>query len=259
MSELLTTHPYNNDLRVALLQLNRPKVLNALTTDLLQEIVDELRRLDDLPEVRCIILTGNDKAFAAGADILKMSKSNPIEQLTDKRMRLWKEFAMISKPIIAAVNGFALGGGHELAMACDFVIAGDSAKFGQPEINIGTTPGAGGTQRLTRALGKSKAMMLALTGEMLSAMEAYECNLIAKVVPAKTLLLECFEVAKKIADKSPIAVKLTKDSINKSQELSLSDGLEYERRNFYLSFASADQKEGMSAFLEKRAPEYKGN
>ncbi len=259
MSELITTHPFNNDLRIALLKLNRPKVLNALTTDLLQEIVSELRRLEDLPEVRCIIITGDDRAFAAGADILKMAEATAMDQLNDKRLRLWKEFALISKPIIAAVNGFALGGGHELSMACDFVIAGEEAKFGQPEINIGTTPGAGGTQRLTRAVGKNKAMMLALTGEMISAREALECNLIAKVVPSMTLLQESFEVAKKIADKSPIATKLIKDSINKSQEMSLSDGIEYERRNFYLTFASEDQKEGMSAFLEKRSPEYKGN
>ena len=259
MSELITTHPFNNDLRIGLLKLNRPKVLNALTTDLLQEIVTELQRLEELPEVRCIIITGDDRAFAAGADIMKMAEATAMDQLNDKRLRLWKEFAMISKPIIAAVNGFALGGGHELAMACDFVIAGDSAKFGQPEVNIGTTPGAGGTQRLTRAIGKSKAMMLALTGEMLSAREALACNLIAKVVPASTLIQESFEVAKKISDKSPIATKLIKDSINKSQEMSLSDGIEYERRNFYLTFASADQKEGMNAFLEKRAPEYKGS
>ncbi len=259
MSDLITTHPFNNDLRVALLKLNRPKALNALTTDLLQEIVNELRRLEDLPEVRCIIITGDDRAFSAGADILKMSELTAMDQLNDKRLRLLKEFSLITKPIIAAVNGFALGGGHELSMACDFVIAGDNAKFGQPEINIGTTPGAGGTQRLTRAVGKNRAMMLALTGEMLTAREALACNLIAKVVPSMALLQETFEVAKKIADKSPVATKLIKDSINKSQEMSLSDGIEYERRNFYLTFASEDQKEGMKAFLEKRSPEYKGN
>jgi len=259
MSELITTHPYKNDLRVALLKLNRPKVLNALTTELLQEIVNELTRLEELPEVRCIIITGDERAFAAGADIRKMVESNSIDQLNDKRLRLWKQFALISKPIIAAVNGYALGGGAELAMSCDFIVAGDNAKFGQPEVNIGTIPGAGGTQRLARAIGKNKAMMLTLTGEMIDAKTALEWNLIAKVVPYNTLLQESFELAKKISDKSPIAAKLIKDCINKSQEMSLWDGLEYERRNFYLTFSSLDQKEGMNAFLEKRAPEYKGN
>lgn len=259
MSELLTTHPYKNDMRVALLQLNRPKVLNAITTELLSLLVSELERLDELPEVRTIIISGNDRAFAAGADIKKMVEATSMQQLTDSRMKLWRRFSLINKPIIAAVNGFALGAGHELAMACDFIIAGDNAKFGQPEINIGTVPGAGGTARLTKAIGKSKSMMMALTGEMIDAHTACDWGLVAKVVPSTTLLQETFELAKKISDKSPIASRLVKDSVNKSQDMGLSDALEYERRNFYLTFASMDQKEGMNAFLEKRAPEYKGN
>ncbi len=259
MSELLTTHPYKNDMRVALLQLNRPKVLNAITTELLSKLISELERLDELPEVRAIIISGNDKAFAAGADIKKMVEATSMDQLTDSRMKLWRRFSLINKPIIAAVNGFALGAGHELAMACDFTIAGDNAKFGQPEINIGTVPGAGGTARLTKTVGKSKSMMMALTGEMIDANTACDWGLVAKVVPSSTLLQETFELAKKIADKSPIAARLVKDSVNKSQDMGLWDALEYERRNFYLTFGSMDQKEGMNAFLEKRSPEYKGN
>ena len=259
MSELLVTHPYNNDMRVALLQLNRPKVLNAITTELLSMLITELERLDELPEVRTIIITGNDRAFAAGADIKKMVEATSMQQLTDSRMKLWRRFALIGKPIIAAVNGFALGAGHELAMACDFIVAGDNAKFGQPEINIGTVPGAGGTARLTKTIGKSKSMMMALTGEMIDAHTACDWGLVAKVVPTATLLQETFELAKKISDKSPIAASLVKDSVNKSQDMGLSDALEYERRNFYLTFASQDQKEGMNAFLEKRSPDYKGN
>ena len=166
---------------------------------------------------------------------------------------------MISKPVIAAVNGFALGGGCELAMSCDFIIAGDSAKFGQPEIKIGTTPGAGGTQRLTRAIGKAKAMHMILTGEMIDAHEAARWGLVAKVVPAKALLQEVYEIAKLIVDRAPVAVKLAKESVNKAYEMSLTDGMDFERRNFYLTFSSLDQKEGMRAFMEKRNPEYKGN
>jgi enoyl-CoA hydratase len=166
---------------------------------------------------------------------------------------------LITKPIIAAVNGFALGGGCELAMACDLIIAGDEAKFSQPEIKIGTIPGAGGTQRLTRAIGKSKAMMMVLTGEMIDAKTAYEWGLVAKVVPAITLLQETFELAKIISDRAPVAVRLAKEAVNKSFETPLKDGMDFERRNFYLTFSSQDQKEGMKAFMEKRNPSYKGN
>ena len=246
-------HPH-----VALITLNRPKVLNALSTDLMQELVTALFALDDDSSIRTIILTGNDKAFAAGADIAQMVDAGPVDQLLDNRFRSWQQLTMIGKPIIAAVNGFALGGGCELAMTCDLIIAGESAKFGQPEIKIGTTPGAGGTQRLTRAIGKSKAMMMVLTGEMIDAQTAYDWGLVAKVVPSSTLLQETFEIAKLIANKAPVAVKLAKESVNKADEMSLRDAVDFERRNFYLTFGSKDQKEGMKAFLEKREPLYIG-
>ncbi|AYF44957.1 MULTISPECIES: enoyl-CoA hydratase-related protein [unclassified Halobacteriovorax] len=259
MSNILCEFPYNDHKHIALVKLNRPKVLNALSTDLMRELVDKLFELDDNPEVRVIILTGNDRAFAAGADIAQMVEATPIDQINDNRFRSWQQLAQITKPIIAAVNGYALGGGCELAMHCDFIIAGDSAKFGQPEIKIGTTPGAGGTQRLTRAIGKSKAMMLAMTGEMIEAKQALDWGLVAKVVPSTTLMQETYETAKNIANKAPVAIKLIKESVNKAFEMSLSDGVDFERRNFYLTFSSSDQKEGMRAFLEKRDPEYKGN
>ena len=244
---------------VALIRLNRPKVLNALSTQLMEDVVDALNTLDNDKEVRVVILTGSDKAFAAGADIGQMVEATPIDQINDNRFRTWKTLPFFTKPLIAAVNGFALGGGCELAMSCDFIIAGDSAKFGQPEIKIGTTPGAGGTQRLTHALGKSKAMMMILTGEMINAQEAFHTGLVAKVVPAETLLQETLEIAKTIAARAPVAVRLAKESVNAAFEMSLRDGLEYERRNFYLTFASKDQKEGMKAFMEKREAKYEGN
>ena len=250
--------PYKVD-HVALIQLNRPKVLNALSTDLMAEVVDALSSYEKDEQVRAVILTGDDRAFAAGADIEELSKASPIDQFKDDRFVTWKKLAMFTKPLIAAVNGFALGGGCELAMSCDFIVASDSAKFGQPEINIGTIPGAGGTQRLTAALGKAKAMMMILTGEMISAHEALAHGLVAKVAPKETLLTETLEIAKKIASQAPIAAKLAKDAVNQSFNMSLKDGLEFERRNFYLTFASEDQKEGMRAFLEKRKPDYKGN
>lgn len=244
---------------IALIRLNRPKVLNALSTQLMEEVVEALTALDNNPEVRVVILTGDDRAFAAGADIGQMVEASPIDQINDNRFRSWKTLPLFTKPLIAAVNGFALGGGCELAMTCDFIIAGDSAKFGQPEIKIGTTPGAGGTQRLTKALGKSKAMMMILTGDMMSAQEALNHGLVAKVVPSETLMQETLEVAKTIANRAPVAVRLCKESVNASFEMSLKDGLEFERRNFYLTFSSKDQKEGMKAFLEKREAKYEGN
>jgi enoyl-CoA hydratase len=256
---ILITPNYQNHPHIALIQLNRPKVLNALSTDLMKELVEALFILEDSKDVRVIILTGNERAFAAGADIGQMAEASPIDQINDNRFRTWKQLPLITKPIIAAVNGFALGGGCELAMSCDFIIAGDSAKFGQPEIKIGTIPGAGGTQRLTKALGKSKAMLHILTGEPMTAFEAEKTGLVAKVVPAETLMQETFEIAKIISNRAPVAVKLAKEAVNMAFETSLKDGLEYERRNFYLTFSSKDQKEGMKAFLEKREPKYEGN
>jgi enoyl-CoA hydratase len=244
---------------VALIRLNRPKVLNALSTQLMQDVVEALDTLDRDPLVRVVVLTGDDRAFAAGADIQQMVTATPVDQLNDNRFRTWKQLPQFTKPLIAAVNGFALGGGCELAMTCDFIIAGDTAKFGQPEIKIGTIPGASGTQRLTHAIGKSKAMLAILTGDMITASEAERMGLVARVVPAEALLQETFEIAKTIADRAPVAVRLAKESVNAAFEMSLRDGVEYERRNFYLTFASADQKEGMRAFLEKRSPKYEGN
>ena len=259
MENILLEYPYNNHEHIALVRLNRPKVLNALSTDLMQELVDCFLTLDKNPTVRVIILTGSDRAFAAGADIGQMMEATPIDQINDHRFRTWEMLRLITKPVIAAVNGFALGGGCELAMSCDLIIAGDEAKFSQPEIKIGTIPGAGGTQRLTRAIGKSKAMMMVLTGDMIDAQTACDWGLVAKVVPAETLLQETFELAKTISERAPVAVRLAKEAVNKSFEMTLKDGMDFERRNFYLTFSSADQKEGMKAFIEKRNPTYKGN
>lgn len=256
---ILVTKNYREHQHIALVQLNRPKVLNAISTDLLKEVVDAFIQLDDDKDVRVIILTGSDKAFAAGADINQMAEASPVELIYDVRFRTWKQFALISKPIIAAVNGFALGGGCELAMACDFIIAGDTARFAQPEIKIGTIPGAGGTQRLTHAIGKSKAMLAILTGDMMDAYEAEKSGLVAKVVPAETLMQETFEIAKVIANRAPVAVRLAKEAVNMAFETSLKSGCEHERKNFYLTFASKDQKEGTKAFLEKREPKYEGH
>lgn len=257
-NNILLDYPWNGDKHLACIRLNRPKALNALSTELMQELLECLFALDDHPDVRVIVLTGNETAFAAGADIAQMAKASSVDQVIDQRFRSWAQLALIAKPIIAAVNGFALGGGNELAMSCDLIIASDSAQFGQPEIKIGTIPGAGGTQRLTKAIGKSKAMMMTLTGDMIDAKTAYDWNLVAKVVPSITLMQETYELAKTIANRAPVAVRLAKEAVNKSFETALKDGMDYERRNFYLTFSSSDQKEGMQAFLEKREPHYTG-
>ena len=259
-NNIRTEYPYENHPHIGLIRLNRPHVLNALSTALMEELLETLLQWEDNPEVRVVILTGNDKAFAAGADIAQMAQATPIDQIQDNRFRTWRQLSTaIGRPIIAAVNGFALGGGCELAMSCDIIIAGDGAQFGQPEISIGTTPGAGGTQRLTRAIGKSKAMMMLLTGERIDAFTAERWGLVAKVVPKEALLQEAFEVAKTIANHAPVAVKLVKESVDKAYQMTLQDAIDFERRNFYLTFASVDQKEGMQAFLEKRPPHYRGH
>lgn len=256
---ILVENNWKDHPHVALVQLNRPKVLNALSTALMEELVAALFTLDSDPAVRVVVLTGNERAFAAGADIEQMVEATPVDQILDHRFRSWKQLPLFTKPLIAAVNGFALGGGCELAMTCDFIVAGDTAKFGQPEIKIGTMPGAGGTQRLTRALGKSKAMLNILTGDMINAQEAERTGLVARVFPAEALLQETFEIAKIIANRAPVAVKLAKEAVNAAFETPLKEGVEFERRNFYLTFASKDQKEGMRAFLEKREARYQGN
>jgi len=243
---------------VGLVKINRPKQLNALNIDVLGEIAAALQSFDEDPEIRAIILTGDDRAFAAGADIKAMAKASSVDMINSAMIKHWKIIRGIKKPLIAAVSGFTLGGGCELMMTCDMVIASDTSKFGQPEIKIGTMPGSGGTQRLTKAVGKVKAMELALTGRFISAKEALEYKLINKIVPVELYLKEAKKLATEIAEKSPIAAQMIKDSINKSFNMPLEEGLEYERRNFYLTFSTSDQKEGMSAFINKRKPNFEG-
>jgi len=242
----------------ALIQLNRSKDLNALNLQLMQEIRDTLQQLDKNEKVRVIVITGNEQAFAAGADIKQMADRSAIDMLMIDQFSTWDQIRKTKKPIIAAVSGFALGGGCELAMTCDMIIASETAKFGQPEIKIGVMPGAGGTQRLTKALGKAKAMELVLTGRFLSAEEALSYGLINKVVPVEMYLREAMQLASEIAQMSPVAAQLAKEAVNRSFETHLDEGLTFERKNFYLAFASEDQKEGMKAFIEKRKPEYRG-
>lgn len=243
---------------VALVQLNRPNELNALNPELMRQLRDAFQALDKNENVRAIILTGSDKAFAAGADIKEMADMSAMDMLARDQFATWDLIRKTHKPIIAAVSGFVLGGGCELAMMCDMMIASETAKFGQPEIKLGVIPGAGGTQRLTRAIGKAKAMELVLTGRMLSAQEAYFYGLVNKVVPVEMYLYEATQLATEIARMSPVAVRLAKEAVNRSFETHLDEGLHFERKNFYLTFASEDQKEGMKAFIEKRAADFKG-
>ena len=244
--------------KVALIQLNRPKELNALNLELMGEVRDALKELDASPDVRVIIITGNERAFAAGADIKQMANKSAVDMFEIDQFSTWDQIRKTRKPIIAAVSGFALGGGCELAMTCDMIVASESAKFGQPEIKIGVMPGAGGTQRLTKAVGKAKAMEMVLTGSMISAQEALSYHLVNKVVPEEVYLEEATKLALSVAEMSPIAAKLAIESINRSFETHLDEGLHFERKNFYLTFSSDDQKEGMQAFVEKRKPDFKG-
>jgi enoyl-CoA hydratase len=217
-----------------------------------------LRELDEDDNVRVIILTGGEKVFAAGADIKQMADASAIDMLNIDQFSTWDQIKKTRKPIIAAVSGFALGGGCELAMTCDMIVASETAKFGQPEIKIGTMPGAGGTQRLTRAVGKVTAMEWVLTGKFISAEEALSRGLINKIVPVEVMMMEATNLALEIAKQSPIAVKLAKEAVNNAFNSTLDEGLYFERKNFYLTFASEDQKEGMAAFVAKRNPEFKG-
>lgn len=243
---------------VAVIELNRPKELNALSRQVMLEIRDALRELDDDDNVRVIILTGGQKVFAAGADIKQMATATAINMLNIDQFSTWDQIKKTRKPIIAAVSGFALGGGCELAMTCDMIIATETARFGQPEIKIGTMPGAGGTQRLTRAVGKVLAMELVLTGKFISAEEALSAGLINRIVPVELMMDETLKLAREIAKQSPVAVKLAKEAVNNAFNSTLDEGLLFERKNFYLTFASEDQKEGMAAFVEKRTPDFKG-
>lgn len=244
---------------IALIQLNRPNELNALNLELMGQLRDALKQLDQDDKVRVIILTGNERAFAAGADIKQMAGKGAIDMLKVDQFTTWDQIKKTKKPLIAAVSGFALGGGNELVMHCDMVIASETAVFGQPEIKIGVMPGAGGTQRLPRQIGKVNAMEMVLTGKTINAQRAYELGLVNRVVPVELYLSEAVKLATEIAQLSPIAVRLAKESVLKAQESSLSEGLEFERKNFYLLFATEDQKEGMNAFVEKRKANFKGN
>jgi len=248
-----------DDAGVALVWLNRPEVLNALDYATLGELVDALETLDVDPAVRCVVITGaGERAFAAGADIREMAEATPVSLSVANNFARWERLKRVRLPLIAAVRGFALGGGCELAMACDIVVAADDAVFGQPEIKIGIMPGAGGTQRLTRALGKAKAMEMILTGRNLSAREAYERGLVSQIVAREEVVPAALALASEIAALPPLAVRAAKEAVNRAYELSLDAGLEFERRNFFMLFASDDQKEGMTAFVEKRKPDWKG-
>lgn len=243
---------------IATVRLNRPKVLNALSPDLIAELVDALQMLDKDPEVGAIVLTGNERAFAAGADIGRMAESTVVEQIERDQFAVWDKIRRVKKPIIAAVSGWCLGGGNETAMMCDMIVASESARFGQPEIGIGIIPGAGGTQRLTQAVGKARAMELVLTGRPFTAEEALAMGLINRVVPVEVYLEEAQALAREIASKPPIAVQMGKAAVNAVLDDYLDRGLMTERRNFYMLFATEDQKEGMRAFVEKRQPVWKG-
>ena len=248
----------NPSSRVGLITLNRPKQLNALSPQLMVELGHALKAFDADPDIGCIILTGHEKAFAAGADIGVMADYGFADVYGhDYITRDWETIRSIRKPVIAAVSGFALGGGCELAMMCDFIIAADNARFGQPEIKLGIIPGAGGTQRLPRAIGKAKAMDMALTGRMIDAAEAERSGLVSRVVPIDQLMTEAMAAALSICDYSQLAVMAAKESINRAFESGLSDGVMFERRLFHGLFGSADQKEGMKAFVEKRKPVFK--
>ena len=243
---------------IGLVQLNRPKELNALNLELMGQLRDALVEFDENPDIRCIIVTGNERAFAAGADIKQMAGKNAIDMLKIDQFSTWDTIRRVKKPIIAAVSGFALGGGCELCMLCDMIIASETAKFGQPEINIGVMPGAGGTQRMTRVVGKANAMELVLTGKFIDAQRAYELGLVNRVVPTELYLEEATKLAVEICQRSPLAVQAAKESILKAYETPLQEGLAFERKNFYMLFATEDQKEGMAAFVEKRKADFKG-
>ncbi|OBC02389.1 enoyl-CoA hydratase [Mycobacterium sp. 852013-50091_SCH5140682] len=242
--------------RVATITLNRPKALNALNSQVMNEVTTAAAELDNDPGIGAIIVTGNEKAFAAGADIKEMAELSFADVYSADFFEQWSKFAATRTPTIAAVAGYALGGGCELAMMCDILIAADTAKFGQPEIKLGVLPGMGGSQRLTRAIGKAKAMDLILTGRTIDAVEAERAGLVSRLVPADSLIDEALAVAETIAGMSLSATRMAKEAVNRAFESSLTEGLLYERRLFHSAFATADQKEGMAAFTEKRAPNF---
>jgi enoyl-CoA hydratase len=244
--------------RVGVAQLNRPKALNALNRELMTELMTALEAFDADPAVGCIVVTGSARAFAAGADIKEMADATPARMMTGSFIDLWDRLQRIGKPVIAAVSGFALGGGCELAMACDMIVASETAQFGQPEINLGVIPGAGGTQRMTLAVGKALAMEMVLNGRYLSADEAQRYGLVNRVYPVEVYLEEAVRLANEIAARAPVALRLAKEAINATFEMPLRAGLDHERRLFYLLFSTDDQKEGMDAFINKRPAQWVG-
>jgi enoyl-CoA hydratase len=243
---------------VGLVTMNRPRQLNALSGQLMGAVVDALQDLERDPDVRAIVLAGGERAFAAGADVNELAAGTPISLYESRRIDAWDSIRDLRTPVVAAVSGFCLGGGCELAMLCDLIVAAETAKFGQPEINLGVLPGAGGTQRLTRAVGKAVAMDMILTGRMLTAREALGLGLVARVVAREAWLAEARRAAREIAAKGPVAVRLAKEAIDKAFEAPLAVGVEFERRAFYLARASEDATEGLNAFIEKRPPEFRG-
>jgi enoyl-CoA hydratase len=244
--------------RVGLIRLNRPKALNALNREVMTELKDALTDFDSKPNVGAIVITGNEKAFAAGADINEMVTASSVEMLESDPISIYDRIQDIKKPIIAAVSGWCLGGGNEVAMLCDMVVASESAKFGQPEINLGVIPGAGGTQRLARVLGKAITMEMVLNNRTLSAKEALKFGMVNRVVPVESYLEEAIKLAGEIADRAPIAVRMGKEAVNQAFESFLADGVAHERRAFYFLFSTEDQTEGMEAFIDKRKPLWKG-
>lgn len=243
---------------VGAVQLNRPKVLNALNTKTMSEILHAMQAYDADPSIRCMILHGDERAFAAGADIREMSDATAVQMMVRNPFSAWEDMRGIKKPIIAAVSGFALGGGCELAMLCDMIVASETAQFGQPEIKLGLIPGAGGTQRMTKAIGKARTMDIVLTGRNFTAQEAFDLGLVSRIVPAAEWLNGAINMAKEIASMPAIAVREGKEAILKSFDLSIEMGLEFERKNFYLLLTTDDAHEGMKAFMEKRMPVWKG-
>jgi len=246
------------DGHVGIVRFNRPKVLNALSLELMSQLVETLGEYDQDPNIRVILISGSEKVWAAGADIKDMAQASVFEMYERDQFSRWERLKRVKKPIVAAVSGYALGGGCELAMHCDVVIASETARFGQPEINIGIIPGAGGTQRLTRAVGKAVAMDVVLSGRFLTAEEALSAGLVSRVVPKEHFFSEALRVAKTMAEKPPLALRLAKEAVLKAHESFLSEGLEFERKLFYMLFATEDQKEGMRAFLEKRRAKFSG-
>ncbi|HTJ66160.1 MAG TPA: enoyl-CoA hydratase [Actinospica sp.] len=244
--------------RVGLITLDRPEALNALNTQIMHEVVGAAEEFDRDLEIGAVVLTGSERAFAAGADIKEMAGLDFTDAYLKGLFAEWERFTRLRKPVIAAVAGYALGGGCELAMMCDILLAADTAKFGQPEIKLGVIPGMGGTQRLTRAIGKAKAMDLVLTGRMMDAEEAERSGLVARIVPAADLLDEAVKLAGTIAEMSPVATLMAKEAVNRAFESTLAEGVYFERRLFNATFATADQKEGMAAFAEKRPPKFQG-